>query len=199
MQWVKGFTAQKEQYTQFFRNVLTTNIPKEKNDSPFNLKVIPNGTFVRVELDPVSLHADTSASVSVIRPDGPISGTLRTQGAKFYYEFEASKVGKYEITVNYSYGQNQYSTTYVYNLAFAPEYDSFASFDPAGLQKAVGGNGTVSLDGKLKIVNDDADVESYTKSLAVPLLITCAVLFVVDIAIRKLKWEDIVSLFRKIK
>lgn len=197
--WVRGFKAQKEQYTRFFQNVVSTNIPAEKNDCPFNIEVIRNGTFVRVELNPVSLHADTNARISVVRPDGPVSGALRTQGAKFYYEFEASKVGKYEIKLNYSYGDNEYETTYFYDLAFAPEYDTFASFDPAGLQKAVGGNGTVSLDGKLKIVNDDSEVQAYTKSLAVPLLITCAVLFVVDIAIRKLKWEDIVSLFKKVK
>ena len=62
----------------------------------------------------------------------------------------------------------------------------------------VGGNGVVSEDGKLKIENDDRDVGTYVMSLTVPLLAVCAGLFVVDIIIRKLKWNDIKNLFVKV-
>ncbi|MDE7083036.1 MAG: VWA domain-containing protein [Clostridia bacterium] len=199
--WVRLFEPRfPEIYAQFFGNVMSTNVPNEKTDYPFLFKVTPSGTSVRVELTPVSLRADSSATISITKPDGKtVNGKLRVEGANFSYEFDAAAVGKYGISVKYSYGDNEYEATYSYNVSFTPEYDAFASFDPAGLQKAVGGNGTVSLDGKLKIVNDDRNVESYSQSLAVPLLIACAALFVIDIAIRKLKWEDIVSLFKKIK
>ena len=63
----------------------------------------------------------------------------------------------------------------------------------------VGTNGTVSLDGKLSLKNDESEVGTYTVSLTVPLLAAAVALFAVDIIVRKLKWEDVVSLFRKVK
>ena len=61
----------------------------------------------------------------------------------------------------------------------------------------VGGNGTVSEDGNLEIVNDDRKVGTYKYSLVMPLVAVCAALFVTDIIVRKLKWVDIKNLFVK--
>ena len=72
-------------------------------------------------------------------------------------------------------------------------------FDAAGLNRVIGTDGTVTENGKLEIVNDDKELGTYTLDLTVPLLIVCVVLFAVDIIIRKLKWSDIVSLFKKVK
>ena len=57
----------------------------------------------------------------------------------------------------------------------------------------------VSEDGSITIENNENELSTYTLSLTVPLFIAAVVLFVVDIIIRKLKWNDIKSLFVKIK
>ena len=61
-----------------------------------------------------------------------------------------------------------------------------------------GTGGTVSEDGQLSIVNDESEIGKYIIYLTVPLLIACVALFAVDIMVRKLKWEDIKSLFIKV-
>ena len=63
----------------------------------------------------------------------------------------------------------------------------------------VGGSGQVSEDGNLKIENDEKDVGTYVLKLTVPLMIACVVLFVADIVVRKLKWNDIKNLFIRVK
>ncbi|MDE6790434.1 MAG: hypothetical protein K2J61_01805 [Clostridia bacterium] len=63
----------------------------------------------------------------------------------------------------------------------------------------LGANGKVSENGKLEIVNDDKEIGVYNLSLNLPLLIVCVVLYAVDIAVRKLKWEDIKSFFKRAK
>ena len=65
------------------------------------------------------------------------------------------------------------------------------------LHKAIGANGKVSENGKLTIVNDDKEVGLYNLSLNLPLLSACVALYAVDIAVRKLKWEDIRSFFKR--
>ena len=62
----------------------------------------------------------------------------------------------------------------------------------------IGANGNVYRS-SFKIVNDESEVGLYNVSLNLPLLIVCVVLFAVDIAVRKLKWEDIKSLFKRQK
>ena len=84
-------------------------------------------------------------------------------------------------------------------MAYPSEYDSFALYDAGVLHKMIGAQGTVSENGKLSIVNDEKEVGLYNVSLNLPLLIACVVLYAVDIAVRKLKWEDIRSLFKRHK
>ena len=84
------------------------------------------------------------------------------------------------------------------HIAYPSEYDSFALYDEGTLHKMIGANGNVYR-GSFEIVNDESEVGLYNVSLNMPLLITCVVLFAVDIAVRKLKWEDIKSLFKRRK
>ena len=46
---------------------------------------------------------------------------------------------------------------------------------------------------------DESKIATYVLYFTVPFLVLAAALFVIDTVIRKLKWADIVSLFRKIK
>ena len=61
------------------------------------------------------------------------------------------------------------------------------------------GVGQISRDGKINLENDKNQVDTYELSFRIPLLIAVAVLFVVDVVVRKFKWKDIKGLFAKKK
>ena len=115
----------------------------------------------------------------------------------YSYRILTPTVGSYEVDITYSYAGMDYVSKHFITVSYLPEYDSFAIFEASGLNRIIG-EGTVSEDGKLTLVNDEKEVGEYTFSLAVPLLIACVVLFAVDICVRKLKWSDIKSLFKKV-
>ena len=51
----------------------------------------------------------------------------------------------------------------------------------------------------LKLENDEKMIDTYTIDFTMPFLIAAAALYVIDVIIRKLKWDDIKSLFKKKK
>lgn len=185
--------------TDFFKNVLKTNVPEEKTDYPYTVKTETDGKNVKISVNPPQLHTGAVAQISIVTPSGEqTGGKMIFDSSEYYYEFITPDSGRYAVTINYSYGGGTYSADASFTLSYAPEYDSFAVCDAAALHKLIGSEGTVSEDGKLTIVNDEDEEETYIQYLTVPLLIACVVIYVVDIAVRKLKWKDIVSLFKKI-
>ncbi len=198
-EWASSFENQK-QYSEFFANVFSENVPEKKNDAPFAYSVNADGKFTRVEVEPATPNASAMATVEITGPDGLfISTDMFKASTTYYYDFETAAAGKYKIKITYSYGGNVYEAEEIYTVSYADEYNTFLTFDVAELRKAIGGNGTVSTDGKLKIEIPEEELATYKASLVPALLITCAVLYVADIVVRKLKWEDIAGLFRKIK
>lgn len=184
----------------FFTNMLFTNVPQEKSVVPFTVKTEENGGYVNIEIVPATVRIDAETIVRVTMPDGQvIENNLAFASTGYFYTFAMPQRGKYEIAIEYRYGQYDYTAQRSAHSSFTAEYDSFAVYDAGVLNRMVGANGTVSLDGKLSLTNDEGEVGTYTVSLTVPLLAAAVALFAVDIIVRKLKWEDIVSLFRKVK
>ncbi len=146
------------------------------------------------------MRIDAEVAVRVTMPDGQtIENNLAFASTGYFYTFALPQRGKYDIAIDYRYGQYEYTVLRSAHSSFTAEYNSFAVYDAGVLNRMVGTNGTVSLDGKLSLKNDESEVGTYTVSLTVPLLAAAVALFAVDIIVRKLKWEDIVSLFRKVK
>ena len=81
-------------------------------------------------------------------------------------------------------------------LLSAPEYDAFVTFDPAELHNAIRNRGTLSEGSVPELVNDPNRLATYSIYFTVPLLVAAAVLYVVDIIVRKITKNDIKSLFR---
>lgn len=183
----------------FFDNLLHINVPAEKNENPYAVEILRDGssTTVNVKL-PTVLPLRASASITVTSPDGSqISEAMLSTGSSYYYTFNAADLGKYSIDVTYSYDGTDYSAkNYIYNC-YISEYDAFVVFDPDELLRAVDAvEGTLSEDGTLKLVNNDDMVDKYVVTITVPLLVATAALFVIDIAVRKLTLDDIRSFFR---
>lgn len=194
-----GWTDEWQARNAFLENVMTTNVPSSKTDKPYLTEVSSEGSFGRISVTPLNLYAETKASVEVTSPDGESKTyDLLSDSTGYYAEFEASAPGKYGIAIKYLSDGVNYDSQTTLDVSYYAEYDAFANFDASELYKTVGGNGTVSEDGNLKIENDIREVGTYKYSLTLILLCMAAALFIVDIVVRKLKWNDIKNLFIKV-
>lgn len=181
-----------------FGNIITTNAPSQKTEYPFLLDITAEEGYANIVLTPERVSPDARATVEITAPDGrTVRGSLAFGTNTFDYTFVTSQLGTYTIRIGYEHRGRSFVAERVLDLAYSAEYDSFALYDAAVLHKMLGGNGKVSEDGRLVIENDPDEVGIYNLSLSIPLLITCVVLYAVDIAVRKLKWEDIKSLFKR--
>ena len=183
--------------TQLFKNILDTCIPDEKTDYPFLFDVEKGAGSASITITPANLRNDGWAKYKITAPDGSIiEGDMSFGSLNYGYNFVTPAEGKYTVTVTYGYSDlYEVEATKYLNVAYSAEYDSFAIYDASTLIKGVGANGKVSTDGNLKLENDEKEVGRYHLSLTMPLLVACVALYAVDIAVRKLKWEDIKSLF----
>lgn len=213
--WMEDWSNNGKTLTQtFLNNVLDTNIPSVKAAYPYTFSVLRDGNATHITVVPPrdnnsSAVLKLSATIKVwllnsddsIDTDGiePIKeATMTFNKDRFSYSFTSSEEGKYKIEVVYlnSNLQKEYSSVSVFNVAYANEYNSFTGYEASPLFRAINGRGQVVVDnGKLILENEDYEVGTYTNDYTVPLLVIAVVLFVVDIIVRKLKWEDIVSFF----
>lgn len=188
---------------KFISNVFDTNTPTEKTSYPFVATVTEENGFVNVTLTPARVDTRVKAKITVIGPEDDVSSAevydMSFSSSAYGYRFEPTSVGKYSINVEYIYpGDANYTASFTYNLSYLPEYDAFTSFDRSALQKMVGTYGKVMKDGdRLFIENDESLISTYIYDLTVTLLVISVILFAADVAIRKLRWEDIRSLFGK--
>ena len=200
---VSTFTSSIGEWTQnwseelkdvFFDNLFETNVPSEKNSSPYNINVIREGSHTRIEAELAVPRLNASAGIELSLPNGnTITAEMAFNGTAYYYEFEMDELGKYAIDITYTYKGVDYCEYRAIYVCYLDEYDAFSIFDSSELHKALDGRGTVSEDGALIIENDPKEVGKLVYSLTVPLLLSAIALVVVDIAVRKLKWADIVS------
>ena len=182
---------------RFLTAVASTNTPTERIDYPYTLGVMYDGTQATVEMIPATLNPYASVSMRITLPDGTVTDAQPTFDSKCYsYTFPSAQIGKYKVEITYAYGENSFASQSVFNISYSPEYDSFVTFDPAELHNAVRDRGTLHEDSVPDIVNDPDRLDTYSIYFTVPLLIAAAVLYVIDIIVRKITKNDIKSLFR---
>ena len=180
----------------FFKNVVSCNLPAVKENMPYSVNITTEGKYALISLTPAEKHYDTKASIVITSPNNVIvRRTMAFNSQYFYYEFDTTDSGRYNIQISYNYNDKTYNYSETLCIPYKSEYDAFEVYGPSILYKALDGRGTVSLNGTLDLANDKSEVTTYIVKLTSILLIICVVLFVVDIAIRKLKWEDIKSFF----
>ena len=189
-EWDEGGVSEK-----FFGNLIDTNIPSRRHKNPYTVTMTDGGKYTQIVLTPGLVHFDASASVNVTFPDGTIERVPMSFNASYYSAaVETFGEGRYEFEIEYGYGAVE-REIYVVYVDYKSEYDEFAPFDATALHNAIDGRGRVSTDGKLDLSDAENSVRKVRVDLALPLFITAAVLFLADVVIRKLKWEDVVSFF----
>ena len=179
----------------FFNNLYEFSIPDEKVSTPYFVNVIKEGTVTRIEMQPTTLQAGTSATIAITMPSGEvINQAMNFNGSLYYFEIDTSAVGKYDVSITYTYKEDYTCEKSIY-VCYLDEYNAFGVYEPSELHRAIDGRGTVSEDGNLTVENDMNEVGKYVVDLTIVLLILAVVLFVVDIIVRKLKWEDVKDFF----
>ena len=193
---------------RFMQNVLTTNVPTACIDDPYTLELTIDGAYASVSLTPVTINPKATATIEITTENGTWITTGRTgeeptaipltfDSTRYFYKFATNELGKYTVKVTYSYSGNTFETTEYFHIVYAPEYDKFATFDAYDLYSVIRNRGTVSEDGTIKLEENPDEISTYTVNLVAPCLIITVVAFVMDIAVRKLKWSDIKGLFKR--
>lgn len=183
----------------FLNNLFKAVTPKERTDYPFTVDINQSESSTAIQVALAERPADASAvemKIQVAMPDGEVVDRYLTDsGYYFNYEFLTSEVGRYDITITYNFKEISYSSNFNLNVSYSSEYNEFASFEASALFKALNGRGQVSVDGALTVENDPSEVGVYQVDFTLPLLIIAVVMYIADIVVRKLKWEDVVSFF----
>ena len=194
-EWAQDW--QGEDGARFLAAVASTNIPTARIDYPYTLGVTYDGTQARVEILPATLNPYATVQMRITTPDGkPIEAQPVFDSQRYSYAFAASDVGKYRIEITYAYEQSTFVSESVFHLSYSPEYDAFVTFDAAELHNAVRNRGTLSEGSVPTLENDPDRLDTYSIYFTVPLLIAAAVLYIVDIMVRKITKHDLKSLFR---
>lgn len=179
-------------------NAVGVNVPETRVDYPYALNINYDGLKLNVEVVPVAIDPNAKMEITMTSPSGEIeTQELHFTTSNFYGSFDCENVGKYTIDLNYTYNNQTTTTQTYYNLAYSKEYDSFTAYDSSVLYSSVRNMGRVTEDGTVSLENEANEVETYEIDGALPLMILTVVLYVIDIAVRKLKKEDILSLFAK--
>ena len=99
-------------------------------------------------------------------------------------------------------GENTYSTDYILNVSYLPEYNTFTLYEASNLYYMISSNGNISLDGDLSLENNNSIIQKYIIDFTPIFMLISVILFVIDVMVRKLRLQDIKSLlkiFRKEK
>ena len=114
-------------------------------------------------------------------------------------QIDTEEVGEYLIELSYSLGLLEYSASYSFSISYLPEYNSFTVYNASNLYYMVSSNGQISEDGNLKLENNNSIVQKYIFDFTAPFMIAAISLYILDIMIRKLRLQDIKSLFKFFK
>ena len=183
---------------RFFKNLFVTNVPEEKVDYPYSVSIGYDGIKSNIDIIPSLVDPLAKIDLEITMPNGEVlKEQLSFNSDGYYYTFEPSELGKYTINLKYELGRDVYSSESYMNLCYSPEYDSFIVFDKASLEEVIRNRGNVFSDGNITMVNDEDKVAMYEVDYTAPLLIAAVVLFVIDVIVRKVKWNDIKTLFKK--
>ena len=174
------------------------NKPKERIDSAFIFDTVNQGTNTLLVVEAPSLSVNSILNAKIKLPDNTIvEKTLLFDTENYSTVVETDLVGKYLVEVTYTYGEKVVTSNYSFNVSYLPEYNSFTIFEASNLYYMVSNNGQVSEDGKLVLKNDNSKELKYIYDFTPLFMSICAALVVIDIMIRKLTKNDILSLFRK--
>jgi len=177
-------------------NIDDFNIPEKRVNSSFIIDTHMEGTNTEIIVTAPSLNSGSELTINIIYPDGTEeSKLLAFDSQKYITDIKTDKAGKYVIQLSYKLGELSYSAEYVFNISYLPEYNKFTIFEASNLYYMVSENGQISETGELRLENDNSTEQKYIIDFTPAFMIICVILFVLDVIVRKLRLQDIKSLF----
>ena len=195
--WTGGWTAGSEG-GKFIANIPSAALPAERITAPFIVDVSGKGNATTVSVQTSSSLVGASYfKATLTDPNGLVATkTLAYDSSVYFASFATDAPGVYRIHLDYENNGVKYEADAEFSISYYAEYDSFTSYSKSYLYRLLSSNGKIiELDEIKTLENTDSEYTSYTFSFTMPLMIVCAVLFVVDIVIRQLKWKDVASFF----
>ena len=197
--WINGWeSGYDEGGTRFLANIPNATLPDERIASPFIVEVEGSAVSTRINVSAPSSLNSAAFSVTLTDPNGIVTTkTLAYDSSSYFATFSTDAPGTYTIYVNYN--DKQYEATTVYSVSYYAEYDSFSTYSKSRLYRLISQNGSIlDLEETNKIENSDSAYTSYIFSFTLPLMIVAAILFIVEIILRQLKWKDVTSFFKNL-
>jgi uncharacterized membrane protein len=172
----------------FLTNLFVSNIPKERVDYPFTVNVERTDFDATIEIVPTVLNPAAVTKLEIKAPNGRVTKrTLSFDKQKYYYSFTLNQIGSYTIDITYIYDESEFKTSTSFNIPYTKEYNEFATFDKFNVYAFMRGKGEILVDEIPSLENDQSKITTYKQSYAIPLLLSAAALFVIDVFVRKLR------------
>ena len=169
-------------------NIIASNTPSERIDRPFTVTSTQSGTEAYFELHPAKLDPSASAEMRITYPNGRVATRSMTDdGSKYFARLDTETVGIYRITMTYKCDTGSYSYTTTTEVAYLPEYDMFTGADRYNVFRFMRDNGEVTEGEIPDMENKESEITTYRQSYIVPLLVAAAVMFLIDVSLRKLR------------
>lgn len=196
--WLSEWKKDESNGEELLKRVVSANMPKERIDSPFLFDIAIDNVTGSVSIYVPNVNSRANVELRLTHPNGTtLNQSLVFDSTNYVAAIELGEVGTYKLEFTYSIGNLTYSSDTYFEYSYKPEYDSFENYNESSLYYMVTSNGKVGKDGSLKIENNNSYIETYIYDFTILLMSVCVGLFVVDIFIRKVKWQDIKSLFKK--
>ncbi len=192
---IKDYSTQGTNEAKFINNIGITSTPKKQLSAPFDLEISLEGDLVSVEVTTTTVSSLQDIYLSVIGTDFNETYKLSRGSSNYFTSFEIENTGTYRFTLTCDNSE----VSKMYNISYFDEYDSFIASDSSFLYNVITSDGKVSEDMNLVINNDNVNIVKYKYEFAPLFMILSVILFVVEIAIRKIKLQDIKSLFKRKK
>ena len=188
-----------------FKQLITSNYPTVRQDNYLQLKATNYGYTSKIEVSVPKIIPNTELRATITYPDGAIETyTLPVINGKYTQMINSGVVGKYSVHLDYLNitNGNVYKADTYFMYSYSCEYDKFMPSDNILLWQVTDNSGTV-VDKEVDLIDEIVNIEQediiYSKYYSTQLLILALILFVVDVIIRKLRWKDIINLFRRPK
>lgn len=196
--WTSDF-FKKEDGKKFLNAVIKTNLPETHHDSYMFVDVINQGETSLVNIEVPKIVSGIEVRATVTTPSGNKDKKVLTlKNGVYKDEFVTQEKGVYDILVEYINKRTssvlKYQTKFTYS--YSKEFDEFMKADNVLLYQLVDDSGIVSNVIE-DIVNINQEDVIYNKYYYKNLLLAALIIFVIDIAIRKIRLKDIKSLFKK--
>lgn len=183
----------------FYENIPAATLPNERIVTPFIASVESDGGNATITVSASStLKNTTDFTATITAPDGTVTLKNLSYGSSVYAtNFAVDKPGTYKVHLEYKSDDISYVTDTEFSIPYYAEYDAFASYSMSYLYRLLTEYGEIlDLDEISAIENTHAAYTTFVFEFTLPLMVLCAVLFIVEIIIRQLRWKDVTSFFK---